>query len=76
MGRFFNNLLSILDPYQTKPLPDPSYHERIVNSWQRIFALNWAAPEIASPKAKKQIQGVVWEITLAQVRKVQPFVAR
>lgn len=64
-----------LEFYRTKPLPAP-YHDRIVASWQRIFDLNWSAPEIASPKAEKQIQGVMWEITLAQVRKVQAFVAR
>lgn len=63
-----------LDVYRTKPLPE-FYHARIVASWQRIFDLDWSVPAIASPKAEKQIQGVVWEITLVQVRKVQAFVA-
>lgn len=65
-----------LDPHCTRPLLDPTYHRRIEASWQRIFDLNWSAPEIASPKAEKQIQGVTWEITLVQVKKVQAFVAR
>lgn len=64
-----------LDSYRTKPLPAP-YHERLVASWQRIFDLDWAAPALADPKAEKQLQGVVWEITLAQVQEVQAFVAR
>lgn len=65
-----------LDFYRTKPLPDPAYHRRIEASWQRIFDLDWSAPEIASSQAEKQIQGVTWEITLAQVKKVQAFVAQ
>lgn len=65
-----------LDYYQTKPLPDPLYHRRMEESWQRIFDLDWAADGIASPKAEKAVQATLWEIRLEQVQQVKAFIAR
>lgn len=65
-----------LSVYQTKPLPNPVYHERICRSWLRIFDLDWSDEYIARPRAQKSIQAVFWELHMDQVRHVQHFIAR
>jgi hypothetical protein len=46
-----------------------------VQSWQRIFDLDWAATQHYTNE-EKPIQGVLWEIQRAQVQRVQFFTAR
>lgn len=65
-----------LSYFQTKPLPDPKFHQAIVASWQRIFDVDWAAEGLAEPRAKKSIQATLWEVRLGDVRGVQEFIAR
>lgn len=62
-----------LDYYQQKPLPDPYYHQKIVDSWQRIFDIE---PRNEEEKRSLSIQAIFWELKLEQVRKVDFFVAR
>ena len=65
-----------LSYFTMKPLPDLTYHARTVQSWQRIFDLEWAAEEIASPKVAKSIQATMWQFTLEMVVEAQEFTAR
>lgn len=65
-----------LDDTQSTALGKANLQSRIEKSWQRIFDLDWFAPDITSPRENKVIQGVVWEIQLAQVRQVDLFKAR
>lgn len=51
-------------------------HNKIENSWQKIFDLNWHAEGIADKKADKIIQGVVWEIRLEEIVSVKEFIAK
>jgi hypothetical protein len=64
--------------YETKPLKHADFHKRIVDSWNRVFDLNWADPgeSITFRREKKSIQATFWKLRLEQVRKVQPFTAR
>lgn len=62
--------------YETKPLPDPLYHQRIRRSWLRIFDLDWSDEHRSHPRAQKSIQAVFWELHIEQVRHVQHFIAR
>lgn len=45
-------------------------------SWERIFDLDFAAPDVASPRAEKIIQATFWELRASQVKEVQEFTAR
>lgn len=65
-----------LDYFREKPLSDPVAHERITRSWEKIFDLDWAAPEIARPREEKMIQATFWELRREDVVKVQQFTAR
>jgi hypothetical protein len=47
----------------------------IRSSWERIFDLDFAAPDIAVPRVEKWIQATVWEVPLTTVRVVEEFVA-
>jgi len=61
------------------PLSDPVYHQRILDSWQRIFDLDgvgdpdWDGDET---RAQKVIQGTFWQLSLDQVRAVTVFTGR
>jgi hypothetical protein len=61
--------------FDTRPLPDPEFHRRVVRSWDRIFDLDWSEDGIACPRAKKSIQGTVWQVSLDQVREETSFKA-
>lgn len=74
---FESDLASLgLSYFTQKPLPDETNHRRIVQSWERIFDLDWYAPEISAPTEDKSIQGTMWEIALDQVRECRHFTAR
>ena len=62
--------------FETKPLPVRAYHQRIEDSWDRIFDLDWAEEEIARPFDKKSIQATFWKLNFDQIRDVQSFTAR
>ena len=62
--------------YKDKPLPDASLHEEIVRSWERIFDLDFAEPELASPRKGKSIQATLWELRASDVQSVREFTAR
>ena len=59
-----------------KPLPVRAYHQRIENSWDRIFDLDWVDEEITHPFDKKSIQATFWQLHFDQIRDVQFFTAR
>lgn len=61
--------------YETKPLPFP-YHNRIENSWKKIFDLDWSAKDISCKRDHKSIQAVFWELRVDQVKNVDVFTAR
>ena len=62
--------------YKTKPLPHPTYHEKIVKSWTKIFDLDWSDPDLAFPKDQKSIQATVWQLEIDQVRSYKRFKSR
>jgi hypothetical protein len=49
---------------------------RIERSWERIFELDRGDPEYWGPFGDRGIQATLWQIELAQVRKVTSFTAR
>ncbi|HLV98148.1 MAG TPA: DUF3841 domain-containing protein [Ktedonobacterales bacterium] len=60
-------------------LADPAYHARILKSWERIFDIDQVDPDgwwTCTTLAEKDIQGTFWSLSLAQVRKVTPFIGR
>ncbi len=62
--------------FKTKPLLHPEYHEKIVRSWDKIFALDWTEPDFASPRDQKSIQSTVWQLKIDQVRSYKHFKSR
>ena len=62
--------------FDTKPLPDPKFHDRMVKSWNRIFNLEWFEEDLAWPLLSKSIQATLWEITIDQVRNCKHFKSR
>ncbi len=62
--------------YKMKPIPVRAYHQRIEDSWNRIFDLDWVDEEISEPYAKKQIQATFWKLHFDQIKDVQIFTAR
>ena len=62
--------------FDTKPLPVRAYHQRIEDSWDRIFDLDWAEEEISNSFSRKSIQATFWKLNFDQIRDVQFFTAR
>jgi len=62
--------------YKSKPVLDSRYHRRIVQSWERIFDLDWQAKGIAWPRSKKAVQATIWELPLDSVTSVTEFSGR
>ena len=62
--------------FKQKPIPNTGYHRKIVESWNRIFDLNWYEPDLAEPFHHKSIQATVWELSLHQVRSYRHFISR
>lgn len=67
-----------LSPHRTKPLLDPVYHRRIVDSWNLIFDLDWVDGEgfVSCSKEEKAIQATFWELPICDVRSTRMFTAR
>ncbi|GHO80287.1 hypothetical protein KSD_80580 [Ktedonobacter sp. SOSP1-85] len=61
------------------PLSDPVFHQRILESWQRIFDLDgvghpdWLGNQTRDEKA---IQATFWQLSLDQIREVTLFTSR
>lgn len=61
------------------PLSNPVFHQRILDSWQRIFDLesvgnpDWLGDQT---RDKKVIQGTFWQLSLDQVREITVFTSR
>jgi len=61
------------------PYSDLVYHQRILDSWERIFDLNivgdpdWLGDHTQD---EKSIQGTFWHLSLDQVRKITVFTSR
>jgi len=62
--------------FHQKPVPHDTYHRTIVESWDRVFDLEWNEPGISEQKGEKSIQATMWQITLDQVQDCQSFTAR
>jgi hypothetical protein len=62
--------------FKQKPIPNDRYHRRIVESWNRLFDLNWYEPDLAEPFRRKSIQATMWELSLDQVRIYKHFTSR
>lgn len=62
--------------YAQKPLPNSELDARIQRSWLAIFDLSDEGHWLGQPLAQRSIQAVVWELSLAQVRRVDRFKAR
>lgn len=61
------------------PLSDPVYHQRILDSWQRIFDLDGVGdPDWLGDQAQdeKSIQATFWQLSLDQVRAITVFTSR
>ncbi|MBC8139714.1 MAG: DUF3841 domain-containing protein [Fibrella sp.] len=61
-----------LDYYKTRPLPDPQYHARIEQSWERILDLDRVGRDKVT-RENRWIQAVFWELRRDQVCEVTPF---
>lgn len=62
-----------------EPLADSFCHQKILESWQRIFDLDCMGdPDWLGEQArdKRTIQGTFWQLTLDQVRDVTVFTSR
>ena len=77
-GRQFEAILRRhnLSFYRTTPLPNKKFYNDIVDSWQRIFDLDWSAKGISDRRSKKSIQATLWEIRYDYVRNAKEFIAR
>lgn len=62
--------------YETKPLPNTNYHERIVKSWEHIFDITCSDDLSAFPKNKKSIQAGFWELRIENVTHIHVFTSR
>jgi hypothetical protein len=62
--------------FDTKPLPNLEYHERMVKSWDRIFDLDWIEADLSSPRDQKSIQATTWQLSIDQVRSCKHFKSR
>ena len=62
--------------YETKPLTDVLYHNRIQKSWERIFDIDWVEKDLTAPKSEKSIQATFWELPMDSVRRVDKFIAK
>jgi hypothetical protein len=47
-----------------------------MQSWQRIFELDWYLKDVTSPRSKRSIQATIWQLPLSAVRSVAAFRAR
>ena len=65
-----------LDPYRTKPLPDPAFHSRIEVSWERAFDLETAIEGVTDEPGERGVQATLWTVPADAVRAITPFVAR
>lgn len=55
----------------------PVAHQRVMESWQRMFDLDWVdAYSSPQPNADRSIQATLWELPLAAVQDVKEFIAR
>ena len=61
---------------EVEHLPVRAYHQRIEESWERIFDLDWFDEEITHPFDEKSIQATFWQLHFDQIRDVQFFTAR
>lgn len=71
-GERFDDLF----PHRSTPRQRKRIQKEIEKSWERVLDLDFSAPDIASPRSEKSIQGVIWEITLEQVVSVDTFIGR
>ena len=65
-----------LDPYRTKPLPDPAFHGRIEASWERVFDLEAVIEGVTDEPGERCVQATLWRIPAHAVRGITWFVAR
>jgi len=71
-------LRGVIHTYE-EPLSDPISHQKILDSWQRIFDLesggdpDWLGDQRQEEKA---IQGTFWQLSLDQVREITVFTSR
>lgn len=68
---------------EEKKLTDISFHEypkhlkeKIINSWEKIFDLNFNDSYFTTTKENKMIQACFWELDLKQVIRIDKFIAR
>jgi hypothetical protein len=66
------------DYYKEKPIRDKYYHNKIEESWDKIFDIDWFDEkfEISWRRKDKSIQATFWELKLEQVKNVRFFIAR
>jgi hypothetical protein len=58
------------------PTSNQAFHAKIRKSWEKIFDIHWACPDIASEFAQKQIQATLWQLNRNQIRNSTIFKAR
>ena len=62
-----------------EPFSDSVYHQRILDSWQRIFDLDSVGdPDWLGDQAQeeKSMQGTFWQLLLNQLREITVFTSR
>lgn len=62
--------------YSWDHLPSPTMHELIVESWERIFDLDWSDDYVTGPPMERSVQATLWRIDGSMIRSAQRFIGR
>ncbi|MBO9620961.1 MAG: DUF3841 domain-containing protein, partial [Niabella sp.] len=54
----------------------PELKQKVEESWDKIFDMNYSTEYAARPFDKKYIQATFWKLSIDEVRKVEVFTAR
>lgn len=54
----------------------PFYANKIIDSWNKIFDLNYEEPYFTYPKDQKSIQATFWKLSLSEVASVRYFISK
>lgn len=64
-----------IEPYKFDKLPRV-FQQKMIESWDKIFDLEFDDPYYSCPKAAKSIQATFWTLSIHEVVSVMEFVAR
>ena len=71
----FERKLDLAGVANTWPYPEP-FHTKVVSSWKRVFDVDAPATDCWLGPEEREVQAVVWELKLENVRSFIPFISR